>query len=80
MLRKVKNVFHPFLTKADNIIFHVKKLPPITLDKYLDRILQYTEVEESTVIIMLIFIDRICETSNLYMTQNCIHRYFTFKT
>ena len=55
--------------------FYSKKIPPISLDKYLERLLKYSEAAESTIIIMLIYIDKICEKSSLNITNNCIHRY-----
>lgn len=55
-------------------VFSSKKPPKITINKYLKRIMKYSKPEPSTIIIALIYIDKICETSNLVLTQYNIHR------
>lgn len=54
--------------------FYTKKIPTISISSYLERILKYSKMEESTLIIMLIFIDKLCESSNFLLTENNIHR------
>ena len=54
--------------------FNSNFIPSISLKKYLDRIAKYTEAEESTLIIALIYIDRICEMANIILTPFNIHR------
>lgn len=41
---------------------------------YLDRLLKLTHIEESTMIIALILIDRICEYNDLILTESNTHR------
>ena len=43
-------------------------------DKYLKRFMKYSKPEPSTIIITLIYIDKICESSNLQLTMLNIHR------
>ena len=50
------------------------KVFSISPKKYIDRIAKYTEVEESTLIIALIYIDRICKNKGVKLTKNNIHR------
>ena len=54
--------------------FISKKPPQITIKNYLKRIMKYSKPEPSTVIISLIYIDKVCENSNLRLTQFNIHR------
>ena len=54
--------------------FNSNFIPSISPKKYIDRIAKYTEVEESTLIIALIYIDRICEMAKIILTPFNIHR------
>ena len=54
--------------------FNSKKPPQITINKYLMRILKYCMSEPSTMILCLIYIDKICENSNMQLTYLNIHR------
>ena len=54
--------------------FISKKTPSITINKYLRRIVKYAKPEPSTLIMVLIFIDRVCESSNLQLSSTNIHR------
>lgn len=57
-----------------NLSFYAKKIPSISVLAYMERILKYTKLEESTLILMLIYIDKICEMNNFLLTENNIHR------
>lgn len=51
------------------------KIPAsVNVFKYIDRIIKYTHVEESTFILALIYIDRICEYNDIILTEQNIHR------
>lgn len=54
--------------------FYSKKIPSISISSYLERIIKYTKMEESTLVLMLIYVDRICESNNFLLTENNIHR------
>ena len=54
--------------------FLSKKPPQISINKYLKRFMKYSKPEPSTLIISLIYIDKICENSNLQLTMYNIHR------
>lgn len=54
--------------------FYTKRVPSISVLNYLERILKYTKMEESTLILMLIYIDRLCEKNNFLLSENNIHR------
>lgn len=55
-------------------IFDVKKPPKVGLDDYLNRIIIHSEMEESTLIIGIILIDRLTKEANLKISQHNIHR------
>lgn len=55
-------------------IFTSKTAPGITLENYLDRIIKYTKLEISTLILVLINIDKICEINSLQITKYNVHR------
>ena len=76
--------YEDILNKQKNMSFTSKYIPSIKLIKYLERILHYTEAEESTFIIALIYIDRIGKISNvilmkiLYIILIIIHLYLEY--
>lgn len=51
------------------------KIPAsVTIAKYIERIVKYTYLEESTFIVALIYIDRICEYNDIILNDSNIHR------
>lgn len=60
--------------KQKKLTFHSKNPASVSLNDYVERILKYTHIEESTLIIALIYIDRLCEKQNLILTDSNIHR------
>jgi len=54
--------------------FWAKKPPSISILGYFERIVKYSLIEDSTIIISLIFIDRLCEISNIQLNKHNIHR------
>ncbi len=54
--------------------FNHDHVPPISLFDYLYRIQKYSGIEDSTLIIGLIYIDRICSKKKIKLTKNNIHR------
>ena len=55
-------------------IFSHSRDPEISLYDYLSRIHQYSLINDSTLIISLIYIDRICKNKGVKLTKNNIHR------
>ena len=51
----------------------VKKIPKISIEDYLKRIAKFTEIEESTLIIICIYLDNLNE-KKIYLTWSNIHR------
>jgi hypothetical protein len=67
--------YEDMLIKQKNMSFTSKAPPSIKLEKYIERILYYTEAEESTFIIALIYIDRISKISNVILTPYNVHKF-----
>ena len=64
--KKLKN-------KTQGAIFTCTIIPNISIYDYLKRIVKYTNVEQSTLIIALIYIDRICQ-NNYFINEHNIHK------
>ena len=71
--KKLKN-YKEKLISQKNMCFSSSSIPSIELKKYLERIIIYTESEESTIIIALIYIDRLSKFSGIILTPYNIHR------
>ena len=61
-LNQIKNNkdIYPFITDS---------LQSISINDYLERLVKYTQAESSTLIAMLIFIDRLCEYNNFIVNS-----------
>ena len=54
--------------------FSTSNIPKISINDYLNRIEKYSEIEQNTLIIALIYIDKFCQMSNIILTPFNIHR------
>ena len=54
--------------------FTTKLIPTISINDYLNRIAYFSKMEESTLILVLIYIDRICNYTNIQLTYNNIYK------
>jgi hypothetical protein len=65
-----------YLTYIDKnkSVFNSKKIPGISIQAYLERIVKYSKLEESTLIVALIYIDRLCDSNGLMLSDMNIHR------
>lgn len=54
--------------------FAKRSIPEISVGDYIDRIKKYTKMEKSTLILAMIYIDRICNQNRLILTPYNIHR------
>ena len=59
--------------EQSKMVFSCKKKPKIKIKDYLKRIIQYTGIESSSLIIALIYLDRIC-LNDILITEYNIHR------
>ena len=60
--------------KKPNNTFTAKKPPSISILAYLERIMKYCKLEDSTMVVALILIDRLCDMNNFQISKNNIHR------
>ena len=60
--------------KKENSPFSREHAPKISLFDYLLRIQKYSGIENSTLILSLIYIDRICSKKGIVLTKYNIHR------
>lgn len=62
------------VTRKENSPFNNKHVPNISIFDYLVRIQKYSGIENSTMIIALIYIDRICSKKHMVLTKYNVHR------
>lgn len=77
---KISNLLNEIVNSNDyktlhkNDVFASKKPPKIEILYYIKRIIKYSSIENSTLIISLIYIDRLCSQSNITLTLCNIHK------
>jgi hypothetical protein len=71
--RKMSN-YKKVIHKQIKSPFSSNIIPKISLEDYLLRIQAYSNMEKSTLIIGLIFIDKLCNISDIVLTYYNIHR------
>lgn len=70
---KMEN-YSKIIQYQSKMCFSTRIIPQISIEDYLDRIVFYTGCEESTLIISLIYIDRITNCGNIVLSQYNVHR------
>ena len=62
--------------KNSNILnfFLTKKIPSISIYDFLERLVKYSKIEKSTLILILIYIDKFCDMNNVNLTFYNIHK------
>ncbi|CAG8607848.1 12456_t:CDS:2, partial [Gigaspora rosea] len=63
------------LTPSNVTRFHSRASPSITVSDYLRRIVKYTSLERSCLLILLLYIDRVCENNTFTITSLTVHRF-----
>lgn len=78
ILQRNKNLpnYKSIVISQKKNIFSSETIPKISLIDYIKRIQKYTGIEKSSLIISLIFLDRICDKSRLLLTYYNVHRLF----
>ena len=71
--KKMSN-YKEMVKKQSKQAFSANSIPNISIEDYLLRIQTYANMEKSTLIISLIFIDRLCHGSDVTLTYFNIHR------
>lgn len=59
---------------AETSPFYSKRVPNITLEAYLQRIVKYTKMEASSLILTSIYVDRFCEKNEYFLTPHTAYR------
>ena len=55
-------------------IFYLSFIPPISLEDYIKRLMEYSKMDISTLINSIIYIDYFCDKNKYYLTPNNIFR------
>ena len=71
--KKLSN-YKEIVKNQSKIAFSASSIPSITIKDYLIRIQTYSNIEKSTLILSLIYVDRLCEVADLTLTYYNIHR------
>ena len=71
---KKKPNYKEIVKKQSKMVFSANLIPSISIEDYLLRIQTYANIEKSTLIISLIFIDKLCHTADVTLTHYNIHR------
>ena len=66
---KFKNEINPYIKP-----FLSKTIPSIKIKDYIERLYKYTKVNSSTIILILVYIDRLCNLHKLKLTYYNIHK------
>ena len=54
--------------------FISKKIPNVSIRNYLERLSKYSKIENNTLLLVLIYIDRICELNKIRLNYFNIHK------
>ena len=71
---KKLNNYKEIVKNQSKMVFSATTIPSITIKEYLIRIQTYSHIEKSTMILSLIYIDRLCEIADITLTFYNIHR------
>ena len=71
---KKKPNYKEIVKKQSKMAFSANLIPNISIEDYLIRIQTYSNIEKSTLIISLIFIDKLCHTADVTLTHYNMHR------
>ena len=69
-----ENDINPIINNKNISPFLTDSLQSITINDYLKRLVKYTQAESSTLIAMLIYIDRICELNNFIINSYNVYK------
>ena len=54
--------------------FMTKNIPSVSIENYMMRLFQFTKINESTIILILIYIDRFCNLNNISLSYYNVHK------
>ena len=70
------NIHNNQMKYVKHDIFYISRLPPISLEDYINRIFKNIKMNISSLIISIIYIDRFCELNGYILSLKNIHRIF----
>ena len=71
--KKLSN-YKEIIIKQSKMCFSANTIPNISLYEYIIRIQKYSLIEKNTLILSIIYIDRLCKIGNIVLTYYNIHR------
>ena len=71
-----ENIHNNQMKYVKHDIFYISRLPPISLEDYINRIFKNTKMNISSLILSIIYIDRFCENNGYILSLKNIHRIF----
>ena len=71
--KKLPNI-KEIISKQNKMCFSYNSIPKISIKDYLERIQEYTRIEQNTLILSLIYIDRLCSIGKIVLTYYNIHK------
>ena len=69
-----ENIQNNQIQYVEKDIFYFDHKPNISIDDYINRIYKYTKMNISSLIMSIIYIDRLCEINNYVLCINNIHK------
>ena len=73
--KEIKN-YKEKIKSQKKSLFTSKKIPNISIGDYLERIKKFTNINDSTLIICLIYLDRYLKMNKIILTEFNVHRLF----
>ena len=76
LIEENKNLqnYEELIFKQKNLIFNLSDIPSISIQDYLYRIYSFSELEDSTLILSLIYIDKICDISSIILSEYNVYK------
>ena len=71
IMENLHNIYQLYI-KSD--IFFLNHIPQISIEDYIKRIMKYTQMNISSLILAIIYIDKMCEIQKYILCFNNIHR------
>jgi hypothetical protein len=70
--KNLKN-YKELISKQKKLVFYSSDIPSVSIQDYLYRIHSFSNVEDNTLILSLIYIDKICDISSIILSENNIY-------
>ena len=69
-----ENIQNNQIQYVEKDLFYFDQKPNISIEDYINRIYKYTRMNISSLIMSIIYIDRLCEINNYVLCMNNIHK------